>query len=59
MSNAKAGETSIRNWYISCDDAWYKSPEPTHAAGAEPNVFELCLARRRKTKSIFLRFRVP
>ena len=27
MSNAKAGETSIRNWYISCDDAWYKSPE--------------------------------
>lgn len=23
MSNAKAGETSIRNWYISCDDAWY------------------------------------
>ena len=23
MSNAKAGETSIRNRYISCDDAWY------------------------------------
>ena len=30
VENAKAGETSIRNWYISCDDAWYKSPEPTH-----------------------------
>jgi len=25
LSNAKAGETSIRNWYISCDDAWYTS----------------------------------
>ena len=27
VENAKAGETSIRNWYISCDDASYKSPE--------------------------------
>lgn len=24
---------------------------PTHEASAEPNLFELCLARRRKTKS--------
>ena len=31
--NAKAIQTIIKNWNISCDDAWYKSPEHIWGAG--------------------------
>lgn len=38
-----------------------RGAEPTHEASAEPNLFEFCLARRRKTivKALWARPNVP